>query len=351
MQTAFIGDLILSIPLLKRIREKKPHAPLFVVVRRGLGQFLKDLKIIDGFFEIDKGSGRSYGELAERLATARFEWIVCPHQSIRTAFFVWRLQADVKMGYMEWWNGLVFTDRTEKNPAIPDPLRQLSLLRPVDLELSNVFRAAKFEQLNETGKNGILPGLSPWMELGHRERILEWADPFMLKAPYVCVFPGSVWATKRWTEAGFAELGRALEQQDYRVVWMGAKDEIALCASLEKQVPGSTSLAGKTSLTHTLTVLARATAVVSNDSGGQHLATLAGVPVVSVFGPTVLSLGFRPWTSQGAVVERLGLACRPCGKHGHTKCPIGTHECMTSVSAQRVLETFFALTAKKTQTT
>lgn len=346
IQTAFIGDLILSIPLFKRIREKKPHAPLFVVTRRGLGQFLKDLKIIDGFFEIDKGSGRSYGELAEKLSSVRFDWIVCPHQSVRTALFVWRLQADVKMGFMEWWNGIVFTDRTEKNPALPDPLRQLSLLRPVDLELANLFRSAKFEPLNEPGKDGMLPALSPWMELGHRERILEWADPFMLKAPYVCIFPGSVWATKRWTEQGFAELGNTLMRQGNRVVWMGAKDEIALCASLEKQVPGSQSLAGKTSLTHTLSVLARANAVVSNDSGGQHLATLAGVPVVSIFGPTVLSLGFRPWTSQGAIVERIGLQCRPCGKHGHKKCPIGTHECMKSVGAQRVYDALVALTTK-----
>lgn len=347
VQTAFIGDLILSVPLFKRIREKKPHAPLFVVARRGLGQFLKDLKVIDGFFEIDKGSGRSYGELAEKLASVRFEWVVCPHQSVRTALFVWRLQADVKMGFMEWWNGFAFTDRTEKNDRLPDPLRQLSLLCPVDLELGNTFRTAKFEPLSEAAGDGTLPALSPWMELGHRERILEWADPFLLKAPYVCIFPGSVWATKRWTEDGFAEVGQTLQRQGYRVVWMGAKDEIALCSALEKRVAGSQSLAGKTSLTHTLSVLARASAVVSNDSGGQHLAALAGAPVVAIFGPTVLSLGFRPWSSRSVVVERAGLACRPCGKHGHKKCPIGTHECMKSIGAARVVSALSAVISAK----
>jgi heptosyltransferase-2 len=78
--------------------------------------------------------------------------------------------------------------------------------------------------------------------------------------------------------------------------------------------------------------------VVTNDSAGQHLAALAGTKTVSVFGPTVLPFGFRPWNSQAIVVERFGLSCRPCGKHGPMKCPIGTHECMKSIRSNEVYQ-------------
>jgi heptosyltransferase-2 len=84
--------------------------------------------------------------------------------------------------------------------------------------------------------------------------------------------------------------------------------------------------------------------VVSNDSGAMHLASVAEVPTVAIFGPTVLEFGYQPWNNMSAVVENKEINCRPCGKHGHEKCPIGTHVCMTSISANQVLEKIKALT-------
>jgi heptosyltransferase-2 len=59
---------------------------------------------------------------------------------------------------------------------------------------------------------------------------------------------------------------------------------------------------------------------------------------VVIYGPTVLEFGFRPWQDHVSVVEKLGLPCRPCGKHGHNKCPIKTHVCMKEISPHEVFE-------------
>lgn len=337
IQTAFLGDVILSIPLLKKVKRLRPTAPLYIVVRKGLGQFLKELGLVDGFFEIEKNQGQTYDSLAARLKTVEFKWIFCPHESFRSALFVRSLKAEVKVGFEKWWNFFAFSNSIPKNYFLPDPLRQMSLLRTVDPEMDRILIDPELSKLNFAKPSGELPSIPVWADLNCREQIMRWTDPFLMNSSYVCLFPGSVWNTKRWVPEGFAGLAQQIQNLNLKVIWLGGQDEFQLCAELEKAVPGSQNFAGKTSLTHSLILLARAAAVVSNDSGGQHMATLAGVPVLSIFGPTVLSLGFRPWSSQSMIIENTALRCRPCGKHGHKKCPIGTHECMKSISSQRVL--------------
>jgi heptosyltransferase-2 len=85
--------------------------------------------------------------------------------------------------------------------------------------------------------------------------------------------------------------------------------------------------------------MTKAEALICNDSGLMHLASVAGLPTVAVFGPTTIALGYRPWQNQARVVER-ELFCRPCGKHGHVRCPLNTHECMKSISESQVLKEF-----------
>ena len=121
------------------------------------------------------------------------------------------------------------------------------------------------------------------------------------------------------------------------VVVAGSPAEHELCAEIIKGLPGTYNLAGNTDLYDMIHVLRPAKYLVSNDSGTMHLAAAAGTPSVSIFGPTVLKLGYRPWQTEAKVVQR-PLKCRPCGLHGHKKCPIGTHDCMKNVPVSDVLK-------------
>jgi heptosyltransferase-2 len=169
------------------------------------------------------------------------------------------------------------------------------------------------------------------------------------RASRAVIAPGSVWATKRWTEDGFAELARALREQNLvdEIVWSGSKDEAELCARLAARV-GGRSCAGQISIWQTAELMAESKLVVSNDSGAQHLACTSDTPVVSIFGPTVLEFGYRPWSNRARVAQENGssspakmgerMSCRPCGPHGARQCPIGTHACMKDVEARMVIE-------------
>jgi heptosyltransferase II len=67
IQTAFLGDLILTIPFLQRLKLLFPEKCLILVCKKGLGQFLLECKIIDEFVEIDKGDRQSYVKALQKL--------------------------------------------------------------------------------------------------------------------------------------------------------------------------------------------------------------------------------------------------------------------------------------------
>ncbi|MDW7996408.1 MAG: glycosyltransferase family 9 protein, partial [Bacteroidota bacterium] len=112
--------------------------------------------------------------------------------------------------------------------------------------------------------------------------------------------------------------------------------EVGLCASIAER-SGALSLCGELSIAELLLLFRRARCVVGNDSAPIHLAELVGTPVVAIFGPTVPEFGFAPRLPRSRLIARQ-LPCRPCSVHGGRRCPIGTHECMESISPLEVMQ-------------
>ncbi|HRK07787.1 MAG TPA: glycosyltransferase family 9 protein [Pseudobdellovibrionaceae bacterium] len=342
VQTAFLGDALLSIPLLRALRA---DAPLHLVVRKGLAEFFRNAELADEVFEVEKGSAASYSALARTLSAYRYRQIFAVHESFRTAHFVRSLKADEKIGFRKWWSPLFWDQAHVRPKSWPEALRALSLLqaRPEWRE-----RLLHWRQMSEGTEGGV--GAN-----GEFVTVPDWAHMQVSKlmgrarASRAVIAPGSVWATKRWTEDGFVEVARALREQNFveEIVWSGSRDEAELCTRLAERV-GGRSLAGELNIWQTAELMAESKLVISNDSGAQHLACTSDTPVVSIFGPTVLEFGYRPWSNRARVVQESGssspakvggrMSCRPCGTHGARQCPIGTHACMKNVEAQMVIE-------------
>lgn len=351
MQTAFLGDLLLSIPLLKKCRELWPQHKLALVCRKGFGDFFLKTHLVDQVFEIEKGKSESYSHIVEHLRYAEIDHLISPHESLRTAFFCNQIKAQHKVGYKNVWNFLVYSKRREKNVQLPDAMRQLSLLAPEDDSLAkDLLNYVQNEKPYSSQQFGRLPASPKWASMSLRHQILELSEiykslheKFDLKGfdtnKAVLIFPGSVWATKRWTEEGFINVGNALQKKGYQVYVMGGPGEEALAEKVSAAIPGSLSLAGKTKIIESAQLIVRASLVIGNDSASTHLAAVCETPLIAVFGPTVLEFGFRPWSEDTYVIQDENLKCRPCGKHGHRVCPIKTHACMKNISAEQVLHT------------
>lgn len=322
-----------------------------MVCRKGFGDLFLKTQLVDQVFEIEKGNSQSYAKILEHLKYAEVDCLISPHESLRTAFFCAQIRAKQKISYHKSWNFLIFSKRTQKNEQLPDALRQLSLLAPESEELrSQLQNFIQKEKPFTPGAYGHLSAVPAWASMSLREAILKHQDLYQeLVHRYslrgfsdgkaVLIFPGSVWATKRWTEDGFVKAGQALQQKGYHVYVMGGPGEEALAEQVAAHIPGAISLAGKTKVIESAQLIARAALVIGNDSASTHLAAVCETPLIAVFGPTILEFGFRPWSSESFVVQKEGLSCRPCGKHGHRVCPLKTHECMKSIPAEDVLRT------------
>lgn len=351
VQTAFLGDLLLSIPLLKKCRALWPEHKLGLVCRKGLGDFFLKAGIVDQIYEIEKGKKDTYSRILQQLKTEKVDHLISPHESMRTVLFCAQIKAQYKISYKNAWNFFVFGERVVRDVRLPDAMRQLSLLAPFDVDLKdhlqNYVQTAKPYLPSQQGHLSAPPS---WASMSQREQVLKHQELFeQLKSKFqlegfedgkaILIFPGSVWATKRWTEEGFVGTGKALQQQGYKIYVMGGPGEETLAERVASQIPGSVSLAGKTKIIESAQLIARAALLIGNDSASTHLAAVCETPLIAVFGPTILEFGYRPWSAESYVVQKSDLRCRPCGKHGHKVCPIKTHVCMKDIPAEEVLRT------------
>ncbi|MGI8618415.1 MAG: glycosyltransferase family 9 protein [Gemmatimonadaceae bacterium] len=153
--------------------------------------------------------------------------------------------------------------------------------------------------------------------------------------PLVVLAPGSMWATKRWPF--FAQLARLLSER-YRLAIVGGAAEQDAARSIRNDAgvdmldgTGALSLLGSAEL------IGRAAAVVTNDSAPLHLASAMNTPTVAIFGPTVPTFGFGPLATRNAIAGIDSLACRPCHRHGPRRCPLGHWRCMRDLSPEQVV--------------
>jgi heptosyltransferase-2 len=332
IQTAFLGDVLLSIPLLKRLNEL--NYEVSYLCREGLGDYLLATGLVKNSFEIKKSDKNSYKRALKSLP--HYDLLLCPHQSLRSALFMNSVSADQKITFRNVYSCFLNVSRIKRNMQLPDALRQLSLLSAVDEDTRKLIERG--ESLDYS-KSETTEELSALIHLSTMKVRIETNKVGRLHLPdrYICIAPGSRWLTKRWTIDGFKRVAKSFHDDGYNILCVGSLDEKSDCDEVVKGLENATSVAGQVDLIELHQTLSKALLLVSNDSGAMHMASAAGIPCVSVFGPTVPSMGYRPWNPQSVIIQDEALLCRPCGKHGHMTCPIGTHECMRGIQAERVI--------------
>ena len=344
--TAFLGDAVLTLPLIRTLRAAWPDAALDFYVRGGLAPLFAAQPEIDAVYAYDKrGSARGpsgFWLLSREVAARRYDMWIDAHLSLRSSLMARLSGAPRRVGYAEaslaWW---LFTDQVGRRFAERQEIeRLLGLLEPLNLPPA----VLEDESLR-------WPELSlPVDALAEAERLLAPLPP----GPVLGVHPGSVWPTKRWTPEGFAlVLRRALEAGACAVVLASpdesdaAREVLRLAGDMgdgrpltrAAEGPWGTSrlldLAGRTSLPVLAAVLGRLQCYLTNDSGPMHLAWAQRTPVTALFGPTVRGLGFAPRGAAATVME-VDEPCRPCGLHGHKTCPRGHFRCMRALDPEAV---------------
>lgn len=331
--TAFLGDAVLTLPLIQTLHATFPEATLDFWVRRGVGTLFTAHPDIAAVHEFDKKGGLSGAlQTAKHIRNAHYDLWINAHTSPRSALMSLAAHGGARtIGYdAPLYNKLVHTHTV---PRRFHELDEIERLLQLTIPLNNLY------QIQEVSwPNLVLP------ESAHAAAATYWRDN--VRGPVLGMHPGSVWATKRWTVDGFADIAkRAVSQGAHVMVFAGPSEvdvanEVIRRAHLKSAVfpdgtPALLNVAGKLSLCELGAYLNRLNCYLSNDSGPMHMAWAQRTPITAVFGPTVRQLGFYPRGPQTTVLEA-DLDCRPCGLHGPQVCPQKHHNCMRHVTANMV---------------
>ncbi|WP_435795880.1 HAD-IIIA family hydrolase [Micromonospora taraxaci] len=174
-------------------------------------------------------------------------------------------------------------------------------------------------------------GDEPMLRLRHdvvAERPSDLGDP-----GYVVLHPGSAASSRACPPDVATRIAATLTAAGHRVLVTGGPDEREVTARVA--AAGGTDLGGRTNLAGLARIVADASAVVVGNTGPAHLAAAAGVPVVSLFAPTV---PFGQWGPYRVPTVRLGDATAPCRDTRAASCPVPGHPCLSDVDPDAVVD-------------
>ena len=323
IQTSFLGDMVLTTPLLAQLAER---GAVDVVATPASVPLLANNPAVRELFVYDK-RGRDAGlagfrRLAAKLGTRRYEAALLAQGSARSAALALVARIPRRIGFETSSGRWLYTERV----VYRDDHHHAERLFALGTALSGA--AATRDALRPR----LFPGDAERSAVDH---LLAAARYDGNRAPLVALAPGSVWATKRWPY--YAELARLLRGRA-RLVVVGSRDDAPLARAIAEAVPDAIDATGALSLLASAALIGRAAAIVTNDSAPQHLASAMGTPTVAIFGPTVPDFGFGPLAPRAAVVGHEDLACRPCDRHGPQRCPLAHWRCMRDLSPERVAD-------------
>ncbi len=320
IQTAFAGDLILTLPLVQETKRLIPDASITVLCIPSTAALLANHPAIDTVLVYDKRrADPSLAFLARQLRRQRFSLCLCPHRSLRSAVLARCSGARHRIGFDIPGTRWAFTHVVPHTRSSHEVERNLSLLATLHPDVDLAARPTLHPSAaDEAAAAGVI-------------------DALPVGRPVAVLAPGSVWATKRWTTEGFADVAAALEPR-FSVVLLGGPEDRPLCDEVVQRSGGhGSNAAGRLSFLASAALIRRAAVLITNDSAPIHLATAMGTPTVAIFGATIPEFGFTPFHIPHRIVQVDGLPCRPCGIHGGQRCPIQTFDCMHGINPARVV--------------
>jgi heptosyltransferase II len=316
-----IGDILLTTPLLRAIRQRHPGSRITVLTKQAFAPLLSHNPYINEVMALEHGG--SLRSLAAELRSRGFTHHLDLHGSLRSLALRillpgrWRTYPKHRIARAL----LIGTKRDFYRDRRPVPERYFSAAKDLDV-----------------APDGGPPDLflSPEAE----GEVAAWLKNSGLapERPIAAIAPGAAHATKRWPLHHWRELAARLRADGFNVVVVGGQDDRALGLEIAgPEEPHLTNAAGEFGLQATAALLRSAEVVVSGDTGVMHMATAVRVPAVALFGPTVLPFGFAPYTPRARVLE-LDLPCRPCTSQGSARCPLGHHRCMMDLQPSVVYD-------------
>lgn len=331
---SWVGDTVIAQTLFTHLHRTRPGAALDVLAPAHCGPLLQRMPEVRRAIAMPLGHGElglgARKRLGRELRTAGYEQVIVLPNSWKSALAPWFAGIPVRTGWRgEWRYGLLNDLRVLDANALPQlAQRFLALGLPPGECLPPNLPQPRLRADNEAG-------LSLVLALGLDSTL-----------PLLALCPGAEFGSaKRWPGEYYAQLAGDFLARGWQVALLGSAAERALCGWIRASVaPRSKALArchdlaGHTSLAQAIDLLARAAAVVSNDSGLMHVAAALQRPLIALYGPTPAA--FTPPLCDTAAIVTPDIGCAPCRKR---ECPLEHQRCLRDSTPAQVAARLEAL--------
>jgi heptosyltransferase-2/heptosyltransferase-3 len=324
-----IGDVVLTTPLIRLLKEHYPHAGIDVFTEKKCAPVLYNNPDISNIWELDK---HKHTGIFHNLALYRhigrqgYDLVVDCQQLPRCRFATLFSKAKVRLTYPPpWYNKLLYTHWAT----------------PIEGYAAK-YKASFLAPLGITWN-----GEPPRIYLTESETI--WANKFFKKhnlpqpgGPVLTIDPTHRRSTRRWPAEHYARLLGLLAHKVTNLTAIllygpGEKREVTEIARMSGVLDRCIIPEKMLTLREMAAIIAKADLHVGNCSGPRHIAVAVDTPSLAILGSTS-----QAWTFPGPDHTDIALKipCQPCNKD---ICPLGTNECLHKLSPEKVLTAILCL--------
>lgn len=323
IQTAFIGDVVLSTALLEKLYGKIPHVQVDFLVRKGNEQLLEGNPKIRHVLVWDKTESkqRNLLKIIGRVRKQRYDLVLNLHRHYSSGLITAMSRAGETRGFSKNPLSFRFDERFEHQ--IGDGTHEISRNQRLIADIT--------DDVPERPSLHICDSVS--------EKVAAYKQE-----PYLTIAPGSIWKTKRFPLGKWVEFTRKARFSG-NIYLLGSSKDKELCSDLARRSDNDRvqNLCGQLNLIESAALMKDAVMNYVNDSGPLHLASAVNAPVCAVFCSTVPDFGFTPLSDKSHIIEvDEDLYCRPCGLHGLTRCPEEHFKCAKDIHVQRLVDVLYA---------
>lgn len=331
-----IGDVILSTPVIKAVRDAYPESHIAFMVRPYCREVVEGNPYLNEVIVYDKdGSEKDIrGNLAFilNLRRHRFNIAIILHPTNRTHLVTFLAGIPERVGYDKKLGWLL----TKRIPH----LKQFGLKHEIDYTL-DILRyigidpkeKTLYMPVNEKSESKIKDIL----------KTNNVADDEMV----IAIHPGASCLSKKWPLENFIKAANSLANiYKARIAVLSGIKEKALGDRVADSVSSAPiNLSGRTTVGDVASILRRSKLLISNDSGPVHIACAVGTPVIAIFGRNDRGLSPTRWGPAGKDDQVLhkDVGCDPCLAHN---CNIA-FKCLEAITVEEVLSAASAILHKR----
>ncbi len=312
VRTDRIGDVLLSTPVIKALRNEYPHAYIAMMVNPAVKDIVDGNPYLDEVIIYDKdGKHKSWFRSIKfclRLRKKRFDLAIVLHPTNRVHLITFFCGIPKRIGY-DRKLGFLLTQRfkhTKQSGQKHELEYNLDLLRQLGIEPKDKQPFMPIKKESEE-----------WLEELFKAQDLKPSDKLL------AIHPAASCPSKIWPNVRFAEVAdRLIEKFGFKVIVVAGPRDLSLAQNLIQHMHHTAlNLAGKTSISQLASLLKRCQLFISNDSGPVHIASSLGTPVISIFGRSQKGLSPKRWGPWGDRAEVLHkeVGCIECLAHNCIK--------------------------------